>query len=175
MRALGVVAATALGCAGSTPRTPPHDLVAAGEALAFPDVGISVADSSVADSRPPDSARDRGAPDRRAPDTRPPGPDLCPTVVLLPKGKDCVTASCPSCAPYPSGCQLVFSGNDGKGCVANAPGSPTVFFKEGDQCDSGSVTGQLYCAAKPGGPLGPINCPISRPTPIYAPSPGGCP
>jgi hypothetical protein len=100
---------------------------------------------------------------------------LCPTTIALPTGKDCITMSCPSCAPFPVGCQLTFSGSDMTGCVAHAPGSPSVYFQEGAGCGSGAVSGLLFCAAQPGAALGPSNCPIPRPTPLYKSSPNECP
>ncbi|MCC6216529.1 MAG: hypothetical protein IT376_16825 [Polyangiaceae bacterium] len=87
---------------------------------------------------------------------------------------DCLTASCPPQAPYPIGCNVVFSGGDHRGCVANAGGS-LVYFQEGDACGAGNVSGTLTCSSQPGAPLSAANCAINKSTKYYPPTPSGCP
>ena len=88
---------------------------------------------------------------------------------------DCVTASCPPQAPYPIGCDIVFSGNDPRGCVANMPGSSVVYFQEGDNCGVGNVSGTLKCSSLPGAPLDAANCPMNKSTTYYPADSSGCP
>jgi hypothetical protein len=88
---------------------------------------------------------------------------------------DCVFAACPPEAPYPVGCNVLFSPGDDRGCVASTPTDSAVYFQAGDECDQGIVGGRLYCAATPGAPLDASSCPINKPVPIYATSPSGCP
>jgi hypothetical protein len=88
---------------------------------------------------------------------------------------DCLTASCPPSAPFPTGCQVFFSPGDDRGCVANTPGSPVVYFQAGDQCNRGLITGTLLCSDVQGAPLDAGNCPINKPIPIYARDRSGCP
>jgi hypothetical protein len=102
---------------------------------------------------------------------------LCPgtTAVTLNINGDCVTASCPPNAPYPVGCNVTFVGGDHRGCVANTPGSPVVYFQEGDVCSAGHLSGTLLCSSQPGGALNATNCPINKPTKYYPPTKSGCP
>ncbi len=89
---------------------------------------------------------------------------------------DCVSAYCPPQAPYPIGCNIVMSGNDPRGCVANSPGSAQVYFQEGNACGAGHVSGTLKCSSQqPTTPLDGSTCPINKSTPIYALSQSGCP
>ncbi|MBI4702830.1 MAG: hypothetical protein HY744_17070 [Deltaproteobacteria bacterium] len=88
---------------------------------------------------------------------------------------DCVTATCPPQAPYPIGCNIVMSGGDERGCVANSPGSSVVYFQEGDKCGAGHVSGTLTCSSLPGPPLGEANCAINKPVKYYPPNQSGCP
>lgn len=89
---------------------------------------------------------------------------------------DCVSAYCPPQAPYPIGCNIIMSGNDPRGCIANTPGSAQVYFQEGNACGAGHVSGTLKCSSKkPSTPLDGSNCPINKSTPIYALSQSGCP
>src|SRR5262249_5123449 len=99
----------------------------------------------------------------------------CVLDVMVNIDGDCVTAQCPPQAPYPIGCNIVFSGNDGRGCVANMQGSSVVYFQEGDVCSAGHVSGTLSCSSQSGDPLGPANCPINKPNKYYPSSPSGCP
>jgi hypothetical protein len=88
---------------------------------------------------------------------------------------DCVTASCPPQAPYPISCNIVMSGNDSRGCVANAPGSAVVYFQEGDNCGAGHVTGTLQCSSQLGAPLSQANCPINKSDKFYPANKSDCP
>jgi len=88
---------------------------------------------------------------------------------------DCVTASCPAQAPYPIGCTIQMDGSDSRGCVASSPQASAVFFKEGDKCGVGHVSGTLRCASVAGAPLDGASCPINKQNPIYPASPNGCP
>jgi hypothetical protein len=88
---------------------------------------------------------------------------------------DCVTASCPPEAPYPVGCNVTFQGGDGRGCIANAPGSSVVYFQEGDVCSAGHVSGTLSCSSEPGGGLNESNCPMNKSEKYYPTSKSGCP
>jgi Putative metal-binding motif len=87
---------------------------------------------------------------------------------------DCVTASCPPQAPYAVGCNIVMSGGDNRGCVAN-DGGPVVYFQEGDKCGAGHVSGTLKCSSQPGGPLNAGNCPINKSQTYYPQNSSGCP
>lgn len=80
---------------------------------------------------------------------------------------DCVWAECPAEAPYPVGCDIDFVGGDSRGCVAYAPGETKVYFKEGNVCSAGHLTGKLLCSTCPGGPLNAANCPINKADPRY--------
>ena len=88
---------------------------------------------------------------------------------------DCVYAHCPPEAPFPIGCDIVFDGNDGRGCVANAPGSSDVYFQEGNVCSAGHVSGTLTCSTELGDGLDADNCPIHRQTQFYVDTPCECP
>lgn len=102
--------------------------------------------------------------------------------VMIPE--DCVSVSCPPQAPYPVGCDLMMSGNDSRGCVANAPGSSSVYFREGDLCPllpglgglgAGDVKGTLFCGVEMRDPLDAMNCAINKADPIYVADKSGCP
>jgi hypothetical protein len=99
----------------------------------------------------------------------------CVVTIPVSISGDCVTVSCPPSTPYPVGCSLTFSGGDDRGCVANAPGSSTVYLKEGNECDAGKVTGSLTCSNTPGGGLNATNCKINKKKPYYPTSKSGCP
>ena len=88
---------------------------------------------------------------------------------------DCLTVTCPKEAPYPVGCDVIFTGGDDRGCVAYKPGSSSVFFKEGDVCSAGYLKGTLKCSCTPGTGLNATNCPINKSKKIYATSSSGCP
>jgi hypothetical protein len=99
---------------------------------------------------------------------------------------DCIAVSCPPQAPYPVGCDLTMEGEDARGCVANVPGSSSVYFQEGDACPlpppfdfggAGHVSGTLLCSTVlPAGPLGADSCTIhNKAQPIYAMDRSGCP
>lgn len=99
----------------------------------------------------------------------------CDVVLKLSISGDCVTASCPKEAPYPVGCDVKFDGGDDRGCVASKPGSSTVFFKEGNVCSAGHVSGTLKCSCTPGAALSATNCPINKAKKYYPTSSSGCP
>lgn len=88
---------------------------------------------------------------------------------------DCVTATCPPEAPYPVGCNVIFTPGDDRGCVASQTDDSTVYFQAGDECDQGLVMGTLLCSPVEGAPLDDENCPINKPVPIYAADRNGCP
>jgi hypothetical protein len=88
---------------------------------------------------------------------------------------DCVTTSCPADAPHPVGCNIVMQGDDSRGCVAAEPTGSVVFFKEGNKCDAGRVTGTLLCSSTPGDRLDAVNCPINKPNKYYPLDGSGCP
>ena len=98
---------------------------------------------------------------------------------------DCIAVSCPPQAPYPVGCDLSMEGDDSRGCVANMPGSSSVYFQEGDQCPlpppfdfggAGHISGTLLCSTQPPStPLAANSCAIDKEQPIYAMDPSGCP
>jgi len=117
--------------------------------------------------------------DTGAPDTSPPPPPTdaggCTVDVTLDVDGDCVKATCPPEAPYVVGCAVTFIGDTPCGCVANAPGSPFIFLKEGKICDAGHLTGTLKCSCAPGAPLDATNCPINKKWPYYPTSAAGCP
>ena len=63
-----------------------------------------------------------------------------------------------------------------RGCVASTPTSSTVFFKAGNQCYAGFVTGFLLCSKTPGTGLNFLNCPmIGKTKQLYVSSPSSCP
>ena len=99
----------------------------------------------------------------------------CDETLTLDISGDCVTARCPSWAPYPVGCNIIMVGGDHRGCVASLPKSPVVFFKEGNLCDSGHLSGQLLCSCIPGPALNASNCPINKETQYYATDRSQCP
>jgi hypothetical protein len=100
---------------------------------------------------------------------------------------DCVTASCPAWAPYPVGCDLMMEGGDSRGCVANAPGSPEVYFQEGDACpifggilgglegDVGHISGKLLCSSQKGAALDATRCMLNKKEKIFPADKSGCP
>jgi hypothetical protein len=88
---------------------------------------------------------------------------------------DCLSASCPPQAPYPIGCNIVMSGNDDRGCVANLPGDSLVYFQEGDNCGAGHVSGTLQCSSVQGPPLDDMNCAINKQDKYYPDDLSGCP
>lgn len=94
---------------------------------------------------------------------------------------DCVEASCPGSAPYPSGCDLNMMGGDSRGCVANTPGSSTVYFQEGDKCpflglgDAGHIVGTLFCAVEMRDPLSAMNCTTMKADNTYPTDKSACP
>ena len=104
--------------------------------------------------------------------------DACPgkviTVTVNING-DCVTASCPSQAPYPVGCNIQLAGGDSRGCVASSPTNSVIYFQEGDKCKKGKVQGVLYCSTKPGAKLSAGNCYINKSIKYYPSSKSGCP
>ncbi|MCA9669186.1 MAG: hypothetical protein KC503_26500, partial [Myxococcales bacterium] len=110
--------------------------------------------------------------DAQAP-SGPPPPLKLPLFLL----GDCVWARCPASDPHPVGCNVIFPPNSEKrGCVAHQNGSASVFFKAGDSCKQGLVTGFLLCSKTAGAPLGPQNCPILGKTIwLYPSTPSGCP
>jgi len=109
-------------------------------------------------------------------DAGPPDTGGCTVAVKLDIDGDCVSAKCPSTAPYPIGCDISFIGGTPCGCVASTPTSSTVFFKEGKVCDAGHLSGTLTCSCKPGVGLNATNCPIKDKTYKYYPtSSSGCP
>lgn len=103
--------------------------------------------------------------------------DGCPTIVNVEVNLDgdCVSARCPTEAPYPVGCMINMAGSDGRGCVASTPTSPVVYFQEGDRCGAGRVTGTLSCSSTPGAGLDASNCIINKPSPYYPETRSGCP
>ena len=98
----------------------------------------------------------------------------CLTLDLMIEG-DCVTAECPPEAPYPVGCQIVFDGGDSRGCIANSVGESVVFFKEGNNCGVGSLSGTLTCSTEVGEGLNAENCPMNKEEPLYPERDEDCP
>lgn len=88
---------------------------------------------------------------------------------------DCLTASCPSEAPYPVGCDIDMDGGDERGCVASTPTSSVVYFQEGDACGAGHVSGTLLCAAQPGLALSATSCPMNKSVTFYPTQSQDCP
>jgi hypothetical protein len=122
-----------------------------------------------------DGKVDEGCPPPKA-DAGPPDTGTCTVSMKLDIDGDCVSAKCPSSAPYPIGCDIEFIGGTPCGCVASTPTGPSVFFKEGKVCDAGHLTGTLTCSCKPGTGLNATNCPIKGKTYKYYPtSSSGCP
>jgi hypothetical protein len=101
----------------------------------------------------------------------------CPVVVdvAIDIDGDCVTASCPSEAPFPVGCSITLAGGDERGCVASFPLSPVVYFQEGDACGAGHVSGTLRCSSEASIGLNALTCPINKPTRFYPVTRAGCP
>ncbi len=106
-------------------------------------------------------------------------PPCAPQKVLFgPFFKDCVYVTCPSATPYPVGCRVLFSiaSKEPRGCVASTPTNSTVFFKAGNKCNAGFVTGWLLCGKTPGAGLNWLNCPMLGKTKhYYVASPASCP
>ena len=106
-------------------------------------------------------------------------PPCAPKKVLFgPFFSDCVYVKCPAATPYPVGCNVLFSiaKNEPRGCVASTPYNSTVFFKAGNSCNLGFVTGFLLCDKKPGTGLNFFNCPmIGKTKHYYVSSPSQCP
>lgn len=99
-----------------------------------------------------------------------------PITVQLSIDGDCVTARCPASAPYPVGCDIRLQGGDERGCVANASGSSTVYFQEGDACHAGHVSGQLFCSSfLPPDELNEENCPINKDHQFHVDDRDDCP
>jgi hypothetical protein len=100
---------------------------------------------------------------------------------------DCVTARCPAWAPYPAGCELTMEGGDSRGCVASTPGSPEVYFQEGDACpilggllgglegDVGHIRGKLLCSSQQGAPLDATRCMLNKKEKLFPTDRNGCP
>ena len=88
-----------------------------------------------------------------------PNGDACLTLNLNIEG-DCVTTECPAEAPYPVACEIIWDGQDPRGCVANTVGESVVFLKEGNDCGIGSVSGTLTCSTQLGEGLNQENCPM---------------
>jgi hypothetical protein len=95
---------------------------------------------------------------------------------------DCVSASCPGTAPYPVGCDLNMMGNDSRACVAVAPGSSSVYFKEGDLCPlfpgapgAGHIVGTLFCGVEMRDPLNMTNCTTMKAENTYPTDQSQCP
>jgi hypothetical protein len=99
----------------------------------------------------------------------------CVVELALDLQGDCVTATCPPTAPHPVGCDLTFTGADPRGCVASSPGSPEVFFKEGNDCGAGRLSGRLRCASVAGPPLDAASCAINKTDRYYPASSDQCP
>jgi len=110
-----------------------------------------------------------GTPD----DSCPPPPRECMVTVNL--NGDCLTTRCPAECPFPIGCSITMAGDDDRGCVANASGSPVVYFQEGNSCGAGRVTGTLRCSSARGAALNATNCPINKTRRYYPTSRSGCP
>lgn len=92
---------------------------------------------------------------------------------------DCSTLVCPATAPNVVGCALTFTGSDSKGCAARSSTTPsTIFFKEGDNCNSSSVSvsGTLFCSPTPSAqPLSAATCPMNKSKKFYPTSASACP
>lgn len=88
---------------------------------------------------------------------------------------DCLIAACPAQAPFPVGCEIQMEGGDDRGCVANTPGQPDVYFQEGDACGAGRVVGRLLCSTQmPTVPLDENSCSINKPQPTFGLSRNDC-
>ena len=94
---------------------------------------------------------------------------------LFGNGEDCVRVSCPSIAPYPIGCVITVNGGSDRVCIAHTPGEPRVYFKEGDSCGAGSVSGQLNCAEEQGDRLNSENCVTNKANENFVRSLDNCP
>lgn len=105
-----------------------------------------------------------------------PGPTgACTVVVDINVNGDCVCApACPPEAPYPVGCNVIFSGGNSKGCIAAAQNG-AIYFQEGVMCDAGQLSGSVTCSSIPGPGLNATNCPINKGNPYYGAKPSDCP
>lgn len=88
---------------------------------------------------------------------------------------DCVTAACPAQAPFPVGCNVIFSPGDDRGCVASRPTESAVYFQAGDKCNEGLILGTLFCSDTAGPALSLATCPINKPVPMHVPTANMCP
>lgn len=87
---------------------------------------------------------------------------------------ECTEIHCPPSAPFVVGCaEIVMTGDAQLGCVATLDPS-TVTFEQGNLCRSDRVSGRVICASSAGAPLGPDNCPLSRPQSLYLTSLSNC-
>jgi hypothetical protein len=82
-----------------------------------------------------------------------------PCVSTVTLAGDCQRAACPANTPHPVGCSVRMSGDDSRGCVAWAPGDTSVYFKEGNRCNAGTLTVTLSCSSVPGA-INAQTCPI---------------
>jgi len=101
--------------------------------------------------------------------------DVCPVAINIDLDGDCITTRCPPEAPHPVGCNIEMAGGDDRGCVANVPNDPLVYFQEGDKCGRGRVRGVLLCSAIPGEGLNERNCRINKARRFYPRDRSGCP
>ena len=124
--------------------------------------------SSCAFGLPTNEAID-AAENTQMPPPRGPGPsDAALAITSVPFDQhECIEVQCPPSAPFVIGCaDIVMTGDATLGCVATLDPS-TVAFEQGNLCRSDKVSGRVLCSSTAGAPLGPDNCPLSRPLARY--------
>jgi hypothetical protein len=119
---------------------------------------------------------DAGVPDTAKPDTG----SCAPVNVALEVPTDCSTIKCPASHPFLVGCLLKFDGDDCEGCVAHAPGTPSIYVQEGYRCGSSARVSGSYLKCSSCGPsvgtLNATNCPMfGKTNRFYETAPTSCP
>lgn len=163
------------GCSSTLGDTPPDDLVADAASTSgdppstTPDPGCDPDDDVCVPNQPDPESDPVPDPD--------PNSDPEPSEIEVPLFivGDCVTAACPAEAPYPVGCNVIFSPGDDRGCVASQPDTSVVYFQAGDKCDQGLILGTLFCSVSAGPALSLATCPINKPVPMHVAAASMCP
>ena len=101
--------------------------------------------------------------------------EACFCEVQVQLNGDCLTVKCPNKCPYPVGCDVDFDGDDPRGCIASKADEKSVYFQEGNNCGSGSVSGILMCSSVQGNGLNKNNCKMNKKDKFYVSKPSKCP
>ncbi len=81
-------------------------------------------------------------------------------VIEVPKedDNDCDEICCPDSHPYPAGCELYMGSGCDRGCVAWRPGQQCIWANEGTLCNTGNITGPIFCSNDPEAVIDAANC-----------------